>query len=167
MSAKDLERLEKNIERLREQIAGAQDAFVLAERLDKPRIKQVIAALREEMRDFEQEKWDRIVEVAKDEIITDDKAQALIAEIVEVEGEIVSNPPADASVTILALLQKILTKLNEQDKTAAAKLKGAISLLPPFVSVIYEAELDTENTVRKYFPTFSRWTKEAVDRLKK
>ncbi|MEY3303723.1 hypothetical protein [Phormidium tenue] len=44
MSAKDLERLEKNIERLREQIAGAQDAFVLAERLDKPRIKQVIAA---------------------------------------------------------------------------------------------------------------------------
>ena len=167
MSAKDLERLEKNIERLREQIAGAQDAFVLAERLDKPRIKQVIAALREEMRDFEQEKWDRIVEVAKDEIITDDKAQALIAEIVEVEGEIVSNPPADASATILALLQKILTKLNEQDKTAAAKLKGAISLLPPFVSVIYEAELDTENTVRKYFPTFSRWTKEAVDRLKK
>jgi multidrug resistance efflux pump len=167
MSAKDLERLEKNIERLREQIAGAQDAFVLAERLDKPRIKQVIAALHEEMRDFEQEKWDRIVEVAKDEIITDDKAQALIAEIVEVEGEIVSNPPADASATILALLQKILTKLNEQDKTAAAKLKGAISLLPPFVSVIYEAELDTENTVRKYFPTFSRWTKEAVDRLKK
>jgi hypothetical protein len=167
MSAKDLERLEKNIERLREQIAGAQDAFVLAERIDKPRIKQVIAALREEMRDLEQEKWDRIVEVAKDEIIADDKAQALIAEIVEVEGEIVSNPPADASATILALLQKILTKLNEQDKTAAAKLKGAISLLPPFVSVIYEAELDTENTVRKYFPTFSRWTKEAVDRLKK
>lgn len=167
MSAKDLERLEKNIERLREQIAGAQDAFVLAERLDKPRIKQVIAAWREEMRDLEQEKWDRIVEVAKDEIIADDKAQALIAEIVEVEGEIVSNPPADASATILALLQKILTKLNEQDKTAAAKLKGAISLLPPFVSVIYEAELDTENTVRKYFPTFSRWTKEAVDRLKK
>ncbi|MEY3303724.1 hypothetical protein [Phormidium tenue] len=119
------------------------------------------------MRDLEQEKWDRIVEVAKDEIIADDKAQALIAEIVEVEGEIVSNPPADASATILALLQKILTKLNEQDKTAAAKLKGAISLLPPFVSVIYEAELDTENTVRKYFPTFSRWTKEAVDRLKK
>lgn len=167
MSAKDLERLEKNIERLREQIAGAQDAFVLAERLDKPRIKQVIAAWREEMRDLEQEKWDRIVEVAKDEIIADDKAQTLIAEIVEVEGEIVSNPPADASAKILALLQKILTKLNEQDKTAAAKLKGAFSLLPPFVSLTYEAELDTENTVRKYFPTFSRWTKEAVGRLKK
>jgi len=165
MSAKALERLEKNIERLREQIAGAQDAFVLAERLDKPRIKQVISTLREELRDFEQEKWDLIAQIASTSDIANDEAEAVVAELV-VEGEaIATNPPDNALV--LDLLQKILAKLNEPDTNAAAKLKGAISLFPPFVSLMYEAELDTENTVRKYFPTFSRWTKEAVDRLKK
>lgn len=162
MSAKDLERLEKNIERLREQIAGAQDAFVLAERLDKPRIKQVIGTLREELRDFEQEKWELIAQITD---IAIDEAEAVVADLVA-EGEVIAtNPPDD--VLVLDLLQKILGKLNEPDKNAAAKLKGAISLFPPFVSVICEAEMDTENTVRKYFPTFSRWTKEAVDRLKK
>ena len=162
MSAKDLERLEKNIDRLREQIAGAQDAFVLAERLDKPRIKQVIGTLREELRDFEQEKWELIAQITD---IANDEAEAVVADLVAEGESIATNPPDD--VLVLDLLQKILGKLNEPDKNAAAKLKGAISLFPPFVSVICEAELDTENTVRKYFPTFSRWTKEAVDRLKK
>lgn len=165
MSAKDLERLEKNIERLREQIAGAQDALVLAERLDKPRIKQVIGTLREELRDFEQEKWDLIAQITSTSDIANDEAEAVVAELVA-EGEaIATNPPDDALV--LELLQKILGKLNEPDKNAAAKLKGAISLFPPFVSVIYEAELDTESTVRKYLPTFSKWTDRVRDRLKK
>ena len=165
MSAKDLERLEKNIKRLRDQIAGAQDALVLAERLDKPRIKQVIDTLREELRDFEQEKWDLISQITSTSDIANDEAEAVVAELVA-EGEaIATNPPDDALV--LDLLQKILGKLNEPDKPAAAKLKGAISALPPFVSLTYEAELDTENTVRKYFPTFGRWTKEIVGRLKK
>lgn len=165
MSAKDLERLEKNIKRLRDQIAGAQDALVLAERLDKPRIKQVIDTLSEELRDFEQEKWDLIAQIMSTSDIANDEAEAVVAELVA-EGEAIStNPPDDALV--LDLLQKILGKLNEPDKPAAAKLKGAISALPPFVSLTYEAELDTENTVRKYFPTFGRWTKEIVGRLKK
>jgi len=165
MSAKALERLEKNIERMLDQIAGAQDAFVLADRLDKTRIKQVISTLREELRDFEQQKWDLIAQIASTSDIANDEAEAVVAELVA-EGEaIATNPPDNAFV--LDLLQKILAKLNEPDTNAAAKLKGAISLFPPFVSLMYEAELDTENTVRKYFPTFSRWTKEAVARLKK
>ena len=162
MSAKDLERLEKNIDRLREQIAGAQDAFVLAERLDKPRIKQVIGTLREELRDFEQEKWELIAQITD---IANDEAEAVVADLVAEGESIATNPPDD--VLVLDLLQKILGKLNEPDKNAAAKLKGAISLFPPFVSVIYEAELDTESTVRKYLPTFSKWTDKVRDRLKK
>ncbi|WP_103667809.1 hypothetical protein [Pseudanabaena sp. BC1403] len=164
MSTKELEILEKNIDRLSEQIAGAQEALVLAERLDKPRIKQVISKLREELRDFDQEKWNLIAEVTSDSEIANDEAESIVAELVATA----TNPPDDASAEVLALLQQILTKINEQDKTAAAKLKGAISLLPPFVSLVFETELDTENTVKKYFPTFSRWIKkEAVGRLKK
>jgi cell division septum initiation protein DivIVA len=165
MSAKDIERLEKNIERLREQIAGAQDAFVLAERLDKPRIKQVIGTLREELRDFEQEKWDLIAQITSTSDIANDEAEIVVAELIAEGDAIATNPPDDALV--LELLQKILGKLNELDKPAAAKLKGAISALPPFVSLTYEAEMDTENTLRKYFPTFSTWTKNLASRLKK
>ena len=163
MSAKELKSLEKNIERLREQISGAQEAFVLAEILNKPRIKQVIGTLREELRDFEQEKWDLIAQITSTSDIANDEAEVIVAEIVAD----VANPPDDVSADILALLQNILAKLNEPDKNAAAKLKGAISLFPPFVSVIYEAELDTESTVRKYLPTFSKWTDKVRDRLKK
>jgi len=163
MSAKELKSLEKNIERLREQISGAQEAFVLAEILNKPRIKQVIGTLREELRDFEQEKWDLIAQITSTSDIANDEAELIVAEIVAD----VANPPDDVSADILALLQNILAKLNEPDKNAAAKLKGAISLFPPFVSVIYEAELDTESTVRKYLPTFSKWTDKVRDRLKK
>ncbi len=163
MSAKDLKSLEKNIERLREQIAGAQDALVLAAMVDKARIRQIIGTLREELRDFEQEKWDLIAQITSTSDIANDEAEAIVAEIVAD----VANPPDDVSADILALLQNILAKLNEPDKNAAAKLKGAISLFPPFVSVIYEAELDTESTVRKYLPTFSKWTDKVRDRLKK
>jgi hypothetical protein len=41
---------------------------------------------------------------------------------------------------------------------AAAKLKGALSLLPPFVSLSYEAELDTEKFLQEHFPTFIKWS---------
>jgi len=167
MSVQELKRLEKNIEDWKEQIAGARDALVLTEPSQRARIKLQIKDLRNELYSFEQQKWDLLAEIAKGEAIADDEAQIIIAEIVAEEGAIAANPPDDASAEVLELLVKILGKLNEPDKPAAAKLKGAISMLPPFVSLTYEAELDTENTVRKYFPTFGRWTKEAVSRLKK
>jgi hypothetical protein len=167
MSAQEIAQLEEDIRLLREQMAGKRRTLVMIAPEEQVRIEQQINELRKKIRNFEQQKWDLIAEMARDAIIADDEADVIVAEIVTTEGAIAANPPDDASVEVLALLQKILTKINEQDKTAAAKLKGAFSLLPPFVSLTYEAELDTENTVRKYFPTFSRWTKEAVGRLKK
>jgi hypothetical protein len=167
MSAQEIAQLEEDIRLLREQMAGKRRTLVMIAPEEQVRIEQQINELRKKIRNFEQQKWDLIAEMARDAIIADDEADVIVAEIVTTEGAIAANPPDDASVEVLALLQKILTKINEQDKTAAAKLKGAFSLLPPFVSLTYEAELDTENTFKKYFPTFSRWTKEAVGRLKK
>ena len=167
MSIEDFDQLEEDIKLLYGQLAGKRRTLVTIAPEEQVRIEQQIAELRRKIRNFEQQKWDLLAEIAKGVAIADDEAQIIIAEIVSEEGAIAANPPDDASAEVLELLVKILGKLNEPDKPAAAKLKGAISMLPPFVSLTYEAELDTENTVRKYFPTFGRLTKEAVSRLKK
>jgi Rad3-related DNA helicase len=167
MSDPTLEQLDEDIKLLREQLSGKRRTLVVIAPEDQVRIEQQIKELRKKIRGFEQEKWELIAQITSDLVITDDEATAIVAKIVETEGAIAATPPDDAPAEILALLQKILTKINDQDKAAAAKLKGAISLLPPFVSLSYEAELDTENTAKKYFPTFSRWTQDVSNRLKK
>jgi hypothetical protein len=64
---------------------------------------------------------------------------------------------------IMEYLQKILAKVEEPGPTASAKLKTVISSIPPFIGISYEAELDTENFLNRYFPTFMK----AVQSLKK
>ncbi|OKH10926.1 hypothetical protein [[Limnothrix rosea] IAM M-220] len=167
MSAKELERLEKSVDRLKDQLAGKRNTLVTIAPEEKIRIRQQIEDLRVEIREFEQEKWALIAEMSNDISVSEKEAETIVAEIIENEGAIVANAPSQTPPAILALLHQILDKLNEPDPTAAAKLKGVISSFPPFVSVSYEAELDTEQTLRKYFPTFRRWSREVVERVKK
>ena len=167
MSASELQRLEKSIQRLRQQLAGKRDTLATIAPEEKERIKQQIEDLREEIRNFEQQKEECITKMKASISITDIEVQPIIAEIVTEVEAIAIQPPDDIPEVVLTLLQQILAKLNEPGLPAAAKLKGAISTLPPFVSLTYEAELDTENTFRKYFPTFSRWLREVKERLKK
>jgi hypothetical protein len=56
-------------------------------------------------------------------------------------------------------LHKIYIEVSKPGTPAAAKLKGALSMFPPFVSLSYEAEIDTENFFRAHFPTFTSWSK--------
>lgn len=167
MSVKELERLEKNIDRLKDQLAGKRDILVTIAPEEKVRIKQQIEDLRLEIRDFESEKWELIAEMSQGISVSEAEAETLIAEILENEGQIVTRSETQAPPEVIALLKKILDKLNEPAPNAAAKLKGVISSFPPFVGVSYEAELDTEQTLRKYFPTFRRWGGEFLERVKK
>lgn len=68
---------------------------------------------------------------------------------------------------MLNYLQQILAKLNEPAQPASAKLKAGLSALPPFVSLGYEVELDTETTFRRYFPTFGKLVKRVTQPAKK
>lgn len=60
---------------------------------------------------------------------------------------------------MLDWLQKIYAEVSKPGEPAAAKLKGTLSLLPPFVGLAYEAELDTETFLKRHFPTFQQWAK--------
>ena len=167
MSAQEIQKIEQNIKDKREQLARERDALVVCEIGDQARIKQRIRMKKEEIRDFEQEKWQILAGMVANWRISDDEAQQIVTETV-IEVQAVSGQTHDVpSTEILELLQEILAKLNEPGKPAAARLKAAFSVLPPFVSISYEAELDTESTFQRYLPTFSNWIREVRDRPKK
>jgi len=166
MATDELQNLDKNIQRLKEQLAGKRDILVIIGPEEQVRIKQQIEDLRRLIRDFEREKWDLVASDSQEASFPD--AEVMVAEIVTELTAITKEPPPElASAQILELLNQILAKLNQPERSAAAKLKAAISTIPPFVSLTYEAELDTESTFKRYFPTFNRAIAGVKNRLKK
>ncbi|HEY9628875.1 MAG TPA: hypothetical protein V6C84_16360 [Coleofasciculaceae cyanobacterium] len=157
MSSDRLPQVEKNLYRLREQLHGKEDTLTTIAPEEKVRIKQQIADLKAEIKPLEQEYWQILAERSAAVSVEESEAEVIVAELVEQVGQLQASqqyPPE-----ILPLLQKIVQEVNKPGAPAAAKLKGTLSLLPPFVNVTYEAELDTENFLRTHFPTFTRWAK--------
>ena len=166
MSAGELQNLVKNIQRLKKQLAGKRNTLVTIAPEEKVRIEQQLEDLRQQIRDFEREKWDLVASESQEASFPD--AEVMVAEIVTELTAITAEPPPElASVQILESLNQILAKLNQPERSAAAKLKAALSTIPPFVSLTYEAELDTESTFKRYFPTFNLAIAGVINRLKK
>ncbi|MEG3861839.1 hypothetical protein [Microcoleus sp. herbarium12] len=155
MSRDRLSQVEKSLKRLREQLGGKEDTLTTIAPEERVRIKQQIADLKDEIRPFEEEYWQILTERVPTVDIVDLEAEDVITEIVERVKLLQQNP--QYSPEILDLLQKIYAEVSQPEAPAAAKLKGALSLLPPFVSLSYEAEIDTESFLRANFPTFRKW----------
>jgi DNA repair exonuclease SbcCD ATPase subunit len=152
-----LSQIEKNLELLQEQLGGKEEALIRAPEEEKIRIKQQIRELRKEIREQEEEYWQILARQTKTVEIPEHEAEIIVAEIVEEVGQI--EVQGQYSDEVLQILQEIRDKLNQPGPTAAAKLKGVISSIPPFVGISYEAELDTENFFQRHFPTFQEWAK--------
>lgn len=149
--------IEENLELLKEQLVGKVKALNFAPQEEKIRIKQQIRELRKEIREQEEEYWQVFARQTKTVEIPEPEAEIIVAEIVGEVGQI--EIQQQYSDEVLQILQQIRDKLNEPGPTAAAKLKGVISSIPPFVGISYEAELDTENFLQQHFPTFREWAK--------
>jgi len=149
--------MEENLEDLKEQVVGKVKSLNLAPQEEKIRIKQQIRELRKEIREQEENYWQVIAQQTKTEEIPEQEAEIIVAEIVEEVGQI--EVQGQYSDEVLQILQEIRDKLNQPGATAAAKLKGVISSIPPFVGISYEAELDTENFFQQHFPTFRKLIK--------
>jgi len=157
MSSDRLRQVDKNLQRLREQWKGKEDTLTTIAPEERVRIKQQIADLKAEMRPFEEEYWQILADESEIGAIAEPAPEVVVAEIVEQVGQLQAN--SQHSDEVLEWLQKIHAEVSKPGVPAAAKLKGALSLLPPFVSLSYEAELDTENFLRTHFPTFTKWSK--------
>jgi Glu-tRNA(Gln) amidotransferase subunit E-like FAD-binding protein len=152
-----LSQIEKNLELLQEQLGGKEETLIRSPQEDKIRIKQQIRELRKEIQEQEENYWQVLAQQTKTEEIPEQEAESIVAEIVEGVGQIeVQRQYPDE---VIQILQEIRDKLNQPGATAAAKLKGVISSIPPFVGISYEAELDTENFLQRHFPTFRKWAK--------
>ncbi|WP_242033131.1 hypothetical protein [Coleofasciculus sp. FACHB-129] len=143
--------------RLREQLAGKEDTLTTIAPEERVRIKQQIADLKAEMQPFEKEYWQILADESATVAISEPVPEVVVAEIVEQAGQLQTSQ--EYSDEVLEWLQKIHTEVSKPGASAAAKLKGALSLLPPFVNLSYEAELDTENFLWTHFPTFIKWAK--------
>jgi len=149
--------MEENLEDLKEQVVGKVKSLNLAPQEEKIRIKQQIRELRKEIREQEENYWHVVAQQTKTVEIPEQEAEIIVAEIVEEVGQI--EVQGQYSDEVLQILQEIRDKLNQPGATAAAKLKGVISSIPPFVGISYEAELDTENFFQQHFPTFRKLIK--------
>ena len=149
--------IEVNLESLREQLGGKEKARVLARLEDKTLIKQQIRELCKEIQEEEEKYWQVLAQQTKTVEIPEQEAEIIVAEIVEEVGQI--EVQGEYSDEVLQILQEIRDKLNQPGATAAAKLKGVMSPIPPFVGIAYEVELDTEKFLQRHFPTFQKWAK--------
>ncbi|HIK51035.1 MAG TPA: hypothetical protein IGS17_08945 [Oscillatoriales cyanobacterium M59_W2019_021] len=153
-----LAQIEENLELLYEQLGAIeQGSLMTPDPMAKAQAKQRIRKeIKPEIRKYELEYLQVLQQNASE--FADEDAQAVIDVLAE-EVQQIQSLPSSSSPEILEILQRIEAKLNEPGTTAAAKLKGTLSLMPPFVNVSYETELDTENFFRKYFPTFTAATR--------
>jgi hypothetical protein len=157
MSSDRLSQIETSLSRLYKQLAIKQKTLDTIAPEEKERIRQQIADFKQdEIQPLETEHRQILAAVSEQLEISDPDAEVIIGEIVTGVTQIEAQPPDTYSAEMLQLLQEIRDKLNQPGTTAAAKLKGVISSIPPFIGISYEVELDTENVFRKYFPTFTR-----------
>jgi hypothetical protein len=157
MSSARLRQVERNLTRLRDQLAGKEDTLTTIAPEERVRIKQQIADLKAEMQPFETEYWQILADESATVAIASPAPEVVVAEILEQTGQLQTSQ--QYSDEVLEWLQKIHAEVSRSGEPAAAKLKGVLSLVPPFVNVSYEAELDTETFLQRHFPTFRKWSK--------
>lgn len=159
MSTNRLDQLDLRLERLHMELAALERAKILSSMEEKVRLEQLIKALKKEIQAVEAEYWQTVANSANQLDIPEAEAEVAVGEIVEAVTQLETRPVPPYPDEMLQILRDIRDQLNQPGSPAAAKLKGVISSVPPFLSLSYEAELDTENFFRTHFPTFTRLIK--------
>ena len=161
MSSDRLGEVEEILTCYRKQVFGKELTLTTTPDEDKERIKLQITNVKKLMQPYEQEYWKILSEQSGSIEISEQEAKVVVAEIVNQvhKIEVSSSTYPDEA---LILLREIRDQLNQPDKSAAAKVKGVISSIPPFVGISYEAELDTENFLRNHFPNFMSLINRAI-----
>ena len=136
----ELANLEKNIKRLKQQLADKRDALITTAPGDKARIRHQIEDVRSEICALEQEYWEILHQRSLSFEPAEDEAEPIVAEWVEKANQLATNPPANVPAEILQQVQAVAKRLDQPGQSAAIKVKGMISALPPFFSVGVETE---------------------------
>jgi hypothetical protein len=119
--------------------------------------QQIKRDLTPRLRQNEQEYAELLASGVQDDRIPEDEANRIVTELAEATVR-ATQSSSGAPAEMVELLSRIQEKLEEPGKSAAAKLKIALPIVPLIAS--YEFELDTENFItkvwRKIRPFFER-----------
>lgn len=148
--------LHKNLQMLYEQLGSIEDYLITVEPGQRARIQQQKNDLLIQIRSFEEEYQQCMRLEVRSLTVPQEEAEVIVAELVDFT-ENISNNRRQYSDEVINLLQEIRNTLNQPNKPAVGKLKVAIPLF--FNILSYEVELDTESTLRRLFPTFSKLLK--------
>lgn len=97
------------------------------------------------LRKLEREYAELLVSGVQAKQIPDVEAEQLVTELTAVVVEVEQGKHGSVPLEMVPLLAEILDKLNEPDKSASAKLKVSLPIIPLICS--YELDLDTEGVV--------------------
>ena len=160
MSIDRFAQLEKNLTSLYALLGAAEDGAIREiSKVNGLKYEMEADELKPKIRKVEEELFALLQQESRGLTFVEADAQATIDVIVQEVSRVRRQP--DLSEQVLAVLQRVEDKLNEPGVTADAKLKGTLSVFPPFIGLAYEGQIDTENFCRKYFPTFTRLMKGA------
>jgi hypothetical protein len=104
------------------------------------------------IRQYEAEYWDIYPKEAI--VISDEEAITQLVHLEQAVESIECVSSSEYPSELIPLLQDIRTKLNDLDKTASAKLKLTLPLIPAIAS--YELEMDTEGLMYQTWKTIQR-----------
>ncbi|MBD1889356.1 hypothetical protein [Coleofasciculus sp. FACHB-SPT9] len=162
MSSDRLRQVEENLQLLREQQGSVERESLLTTGIHKIQAEQRLRLdIKPKLIQFETEYWQILANESETIAIAEPAPEVVVAEIIERAGQLQTSQQYPDEV--LEWLQKIYAEVSKPGTTAAAKLKGALSLLPPFVSLSYEYEKELDaDFLQKHFPTFTKWSKALV-----
>jgi hypothetical protein len=137
-----LQDLERNLQILYEKLGEFEQELIITAHAPtrfelRQRIKREISP---SIRRYEGEYWELYPQEAI--LISDEEAATQLVRVEQAVGAIERIPQTEYPPELISLLQEIRTKLDTGDKTASAKLKVALPLIPGIAS--YEVEMDTE-----------------------
>ncbi len=155
-----LAQIQENLNDLYEQLGGKERALIRAPEEEKTRIRQQIRDLKKDIHQCEEDYLQRLRQESVELTFNEADAQAVIDVVAEEVTRIESNA-SEYPDELIQQVREIRAKLEQPGTPAALKVKPVISLLPPGIGLSIEGELDTENFLRKHFPTFTRLVKGA------
>lgn len=104
------------------------------------------------IRKYEAEYWNIYPKEAI--VISDEEATTQLVHLEQAVESIERVSSGEYPAQLIPLLQDIRTKLNDLDKTASAKLKVTLPLIPAIAS--YELEMDTEGLMYRTWKAIQR-----------
>ena len=120
---------------------------MISDKINRERLNSLEKILEieyEKLSDFQSEYGEILFKSSDASLVPQNEAEETLAEIVQVVEHIEVLPAETYPSEMLELLREIKQKLDEPGKTAAAKLKVALPIIPMLAS--YELEMDTEAT---------------------